>query len=596
MTAQLEGQRVSLTFSSNGLAQLWQEDSLLLQTTNTGAFGSINVIFTATHPYGGWNTSSNVPVDTGVSAGFDQNSTNTYQNTNASYAIIYAFEAAPAWLQARQQKLDAYRAQGLADSSRQVTTETLNVMGLDWMVQTELGEDLFSQEWGQLPQSHHRFGRMAQEAGRGYYVDAYLQLTGTFPNTGANNADFQNQNQVFDLNSYLGSAMEHGIIEQLQNSNLVAASTVKMLEIASTNSQAVYLAYSGNWSSVQSSLVNYSSGNLSALGNLISSGFILLLPQNGSNHVAGATSWAGDAYVQLGVGANGYRSMGMIIGGGYHGGYVSDPAANPNPIFIAGVNDGQPTFFDPQSPTLPFSGKTGADPVNLADGSFEITASDLSLGQTDPRGLNLTRYYLICPPKFQSGGHGPRLASQYSYYCNVLPTSAPEGSSWVAGRRRRDGSIDRGATWAALNLYNNQAPDPKNWMVTALIAKWAIDQTINNAVSVNLGNDTIQFLKQPGGLYTPPASSTMSLLATNGVFWLLERHGRIFKFGKIPIICLPISAIQYGQAMTLSYGFNNLASANVTDWKGRSLTFGYSGGEPDQRSRQHRTLGFLRIH
>ncbi len=51
----------------------------------------------------------------------------------------------------------------------------------------------------------------------------------------------------FDLWMFFGSALEHGIIEQLQNTNLVGASTVKMLEIANTNGQAIYLASSTNW-------------------------------------------------------------------------------------------------------------------------------------------------------------------------------------------------------------------------------------------------------------------------------------------------------------------------------------------------------------
>ena len=132
---------------------------------------------------------------------------------------MYAFEANPAWLTERQQKLDAYIAAGYTNGTRQVTTETLNVMGLGWLVQTELAEELLSQEWGQLPQNHHRFGRMGQEAGRGYYVDVYLQLDGTFPSTGNNSPDILANNEVFDVSYYFWSAMEHGIIEQLQNSN-----------------------------------------------------------------------------------------------------------------------------------------------------------------------------------------------------------------------------------------------------------------------------------------------------------------------------------------------------------------------------------------
>ena len=74
------------------------------------------------------------------------------------------------------------------------------------------------------------------------------------------------------------------------------------------------------------------------------------------------------------------------------------------------------------------------------------------------------------------------------------------------------------------------SPDPKNWTVTALIAKWGIDQLTKNAVSVNLGNSTIQFVKQPDGSFTPPANCTMSLTPAGGGWVLEERHGRTFNF------------------------------------------------------------------
>jgi RHS repeat-associated protein len=568
-TPRLQGQRVSLTFSNNGLAQLWLDDSPVWQTTNTGTSNTIPVVLSATHPYGGWNNNQssppNVPVDTG---GFDQSKTNNYQRTNSSYAIMYAFEANPAWLTERQQKLDAYLAAGYTNGSRQVTTETLNVMGLGWMVQTELAQELLSQEWGQLPQNHHRFGRMAQEAGRGYYVDVYMQLDGTFPSTGYNAPDIQNMDQVFDLSSYIWSAMEHGIIEQLQNSNLVAASTVKMIEIAGTNSQAVYLANSSNWNTVRNSLIHYGS-TTNTLNTLISAGYTLLLPQNGSNHVAGSGTWAGDGYVELGLTANG-RAMGMIIGGGYNGGYVSDPTATPDPTVITSSDDNQPTYYNPQPATLPLSGQTGADPVNLVDGSFEITSSDLTLGQQEPRGLNLTRYYSSDRRNANPAGMAPGWL--HSYYCNVLPTSAPQLGLGQGTAQQMAPMIV--ATCAALNLYNNTNADPKNWAVTALIAKWGIDQLINNAVSVNLGKDTLQFLKQANGSYTPPANCTLSLIPTNNAYWLQERHGRTFKFGTNNLLTNIVD--QYGQRMTLAYNSNHFVT-NVTDSKGRTLKFSYTG-------------------
>ena len=567
-TPQLQGQRVSLTFNSNGLAQLYLEDTQVLQTTNLGSSNTVNVILSATHPYGSWNTSLNIPTDM---KGFDRSSTNAYQTTNASYAILYAFEASPEWLQARQQTLDAYRQQGLADSSRQVTTETLNVMGLNWMVQTELSLELLAQEWGQLPEHQHRFGRMAQEAGHGYYVDVYLQLDGSFPTTGYNPPDVQNQNQVFDVSSYLWSGMEHGLIEQLQNSNLVAASTVKMLEIANTNSQAVYLLSYTNWTSQSPNLVNYSSSTINTLLGLVENGYTLLLPQNGLNHLAGSSSWAGEGYVELLPSSSTGRFMGMIITGGYNGGYAEYASETTSPAVIAQFADNQQNYYNPQSATVPLSGQTGLDPVNLVDGSFEITASDLTLGQTEPRGLNLTRYYSSARRTSNPAGMGPGWL--HNYYCTAVPVSAPQLALGQATAQQMAPMIV--TTLAALNLYNNVTPDPKNWTVTALIAKWGVDQLINNSVTVNLGKDTLQFIKQPNGQYSPPANCTMTLLSTNGAFWLSERHGRTFKFGGNTLLTNIVD--QYGQAMRFTYNTNSLVT-NILDWKGRSLTFNYAAG------------------
>jgi RHS repeat-associated protein len=573
-TPQLEGQRLSLTFSSNGLSQLWLEDNQVLQTTNTGSTNTISVILSATHPYGGWNSSQQIPTDV-ASKGFDRSSTNAYQRTNASYAIMYGFDVAPQWLQARQQKLDAYLAQGLPNTSRQVTTETLNVMGLGWMTQTELAHQLLCQEWKQLPESQHRYGRMAQEQGQGYYVDVYLQLDGTLPATSYNTPDIIANHENFDVQSYFYSAMEHAMIEQLQSSNLVGASTVKMIEIAGTNSsQSVYLASSANWTAganIKGNLVGYSSTTLSALGTLIGDGYILLLPQNGTNHVAGAGTWDGYGYVQLGTSANG-RSMGMIISGGYNGGYDSNPNATINPPYVSESANLQPTFFNPQPPTLPTSIQLGADPVNMVDGSFQITSSDLTVGQTDPRGLNLTRYY--SSERINSNPAGMAPGWLHSYYCNATPLSDPESGLGMATVEQMAPMIV--AAYSALNLYvNNGTLTAKNWTVTALIAKWGVDQLINNAVSVCLGNQTVQFERQPNGSYTPPGNCTMTLIQTNAAFVLQERHGRTFKFNTNSLLTNIVD--QYGQSMKLSYNSNNLLT-NVTDWTNRTLVFTYTGG------------------
>ena len=95
----------------------------------------------------------------------------------------------------------------------------------------------------------------------------------------------------------------------------------------------------------------------------------------------------------------------------------------------------------------------------------------------------------------------------------------------------------------------------------------------SNAVSIALGNDTIQFIKQLDGQWTPPAGSTMTLLQTNSTYWLRERHGNTFKFD--PKGRLTNIVDQYSQSLNLKYNSSSLLT-NVTDWQGRALTFTYT--------------------
>jgi RHS repeat-associated protein len=560
---QLQGQGLSLSFNSVGTASLWLGDSVILQTTNTGSGLSTTVTLGAYHPFNLWNIGSNTPGDAGY---YDQSLSRSYQRTNANYAIMYSFEPSVKWLNAQEQQLDIYQSEGYSNTSPQVVNATLNVMGMEWMVQTALAQDILCQQAGLLPEYHHRIGRMAQETGHGYYVDVYMQQDGTLPATGVGTNDIDNLDTVFDVSSYIWSAMEHGIIQQLQNSNLVAASTVKILQIANTNQQAVFLASSTNWSTVLPKLVNYNSAT-NTLATLIGEGYYLLLPQNGAIPVAGSSSWTGQGYVELLVSGN-QRFSGMIIGGGYNGGYVSDPDSFVNPDFTELTVDNQPEYFDiaPISTPTP----TIADPVDTADGTFQVENTDLSLGQAAPRGIALSRYYNGTRRFSSAGGMTGGWINNYSITAdNVAAPQAGLGSTTPAQMASM-----LVATCAAYNLYNNLQPDPKNWMVTALIAKWGVDQLIANGVSVNLGQDTLQFVQQPNGVFTPPANCTAALTQSGSAYSLLMRHGNKFNFNAAGNLTNIVD--QYGQSLNLTYNASNWVST-IKDWKSRTLTFTYSG-------------------
>jgi hypothetical protein len=369
------------------------------------------------HPYGTWSFSGSNALQR--SAWADQSVTAAYQIANANYTLLYGFDVNPARLTDRQQHLDADLSAGDADTSNEVKLETLHVMGLNWLAQTELANQLLAGQESVISHFHHRLGRMAQETGRGYYIDVYEQVLGLFADNTTNSSGTCEQYQVFQIGSYFESAMEHGIIEQLQNSNLVAASTVKLLELASTNSETIYMATRTNWSSVSGGLSNYNNSFL--YNNFIASNYTLLLPANGSINVAGTGSWAGSGFIAFQSQASGAQDSKMIIGGGYNGGYVSDPTAIPNTPVITSIDANQPTYFNPQPATVGMPTGPAGDPVSMVDGSFQITSIDLALGGIEPRGLNLTRYYSSARRYVNLAGMAPGWL--HNYYCTATPES-----------------------------------------------------------------------------------------------------------------------------------------------------------------------------
>ena len=567
----LEASRLSLVCTSNGVVQLYQEDTLLTNIQTTGTSSTFTPTTSIQHPYGNGNTwSFSLPGLSPRSTFADQSvSTEPYQCTNANYILLYGLDVNAAWLTARQRQLDSYTQQGYSSLSRQVMTETLNVMGLNWLAQTELAKELLSSQTSTLLHYQHRLGRMAQETGKGYYIDVYEQVLEDTPNYTTNST--YPFNQAFQITSYFASAFEHGIIEQLQNSNIVAASTVKLIELASTNNGKIYLATSANWTAGANVSGNISNYNISQLNSsYISQGYSLLIPQNGSIQIAGPGSWTGSGYVALQVAANGSEIMGMIIGGGYNGGY-SSTTQPPNPSAITAIDDAQWAYLNPQPATLSLSTPPAGDPVSMVDGSFQIASTDLSLGGIEPRGLNVSRYYSSARRNINPAGMAPGWV--HNYYCTAMPTSDALTGMGIGATPQQTASI-LVAMRATIDIYNSANLTPSNCVMTALIAKWGLDQLIKNAVSVTLGKDTVEFIRQPTGIYTPPGNCTLSLVQTNGAFWLQERHSRTFKFGTNSFLTNIID--QYGQSLNLTYTASNWVQT-VTDWKGRVLTFTYSG-------------------
>ncbi|MBI5386719.1 MAG: RHS repeat protein [Verrucomicrobia bacterium] len=562
----LRGQRLSLTFDGNGLARLWLEDSVVLEKSTSGSARTTNVTLAVNHPFGSWDKTNNVLMDTG---GADESLTRGYQRTNAAYALLYAFESSEPRLRGRQERLDAYRQQGLDETSPAIQTETLNVMGLSWLVQSELAHSSIAFQKDVLSQFHHRLGRLGQEAGNGYYIDVYLQLSALVA-AGGTNATFRRRSlDTFDLANDFSSALEHGIIEQFQDTNLVAASTIKLLQLANTNGQKIFLATNGNWTTgvnIRNQLTNYSTGDLTTLDGFIANNYTLLLPQNGLIRLADTNSWGGYGIIARRETATSWSAQ-MLISGGYQGGHVSDRNAKPKPSGVAGSGSAQPGYYDPQSPFTP-SGM-GGDPVNMADGAFRLETTDLAVGQAEPRGLHFARHY--SSSRRQANPAGLAYGWTHNYDLRAAEVSAPLASLGATTPAQMAPMLV--ALRAAAELYSGP-PTPKSALLAALLSKWGVDQLIKNAVSVTLGADTVQFIRQPDGQFTPPAGSTMTLATNSTGYALQERHGNIFQFNAARRLTNILD--QYNQTLSVTHNASNWVD-RVSDWKGRYLQFNYSG-------------------
>lgn len=233
----LSGQRLAITHSGTTV-RVWLEDAELFSRSITGS--TYRVTLRAKHPH--YFPSTSTPRNDG------EFETVYKRNDDMAYALIYSFSTTRRLIRHRQEQLDGYieavRAideelvgengdidlENLADATlrRQITTELLNLMGLNWLYQSDFMNRICASVNEVSRIEHHTFGRMGQE--EGFYVDVGLWRTGNFNRNGLD----MNQRYLM-VSSYLDSALEHGIIDQYAFQTNSAVSTVQILHLANSS-------------------------------------------------------------------------------------------------------------------------------------------------------------------------------------------------------------------------------------------------------------------------------------------------------------------------------------------------------------------------
>jgi RHS repeat-associated protein len=598
----LQGKRLSITSTGNTV-QVWRDDSVIYSVTATAA--TYTLTMTAKHPH---------YANDGITPVHDANDGGRVYEKTGSYALFYGFAPSKRLLQSRQRTLDGYIEQvrainpalvgadgaidlpNLADATlkRQITTELLNIMGINWLYQSDQANQVAASINAMKLCMLHRFGRMGQEAG--FYIDAPLQLSGTYPKNGLND-----NAPVYALTfAYLSSALEHGIIDQYNLAANGSVSTVQILNLANASTDAnknrIYQATAANWSSIQSQLIGYGviTDTKSALYQFkakVTAGSTLYIPRNASNAGTGWT-WRGSGYVEFNPAA---FTLGMIISGGYAGGYgVYNTYVNPAPVYSSYI--ASPNYFNTGSvsnvinrttPSFNYPSYTAADPVDMATGAMIFDKEDLSLGQSGVRGLSFQRNYNSNRSNVDSSKLGYGWTHNYDMRA-VVRTAIEAG----LGETTPAEAAQILAAATIINELVKSNTSIKEMVAGALVAKVAIDNLLNNAVSLTMGKDNVQFIKQPDGTYTAPASSTMSLTKSGNFYLATERFGNTYKFDATQQGRIIEITDFFGKKLSFTYNANSINT--ITDAYGRVLTFGYVGTHIDNiTDGTGRTVKFL---
>ncbi len=534
----LQGNRLSIVFSSNA-TQLWLGDSLVAQESNPSGT-SVSVTLSLSHP---------------STSGFYTKTLNAASYLRSgSYDLSYSYfgnSRSTGQIDASNQRLQNYLASGLTDTSRQVTTETLHSLGLKWIRRVYLEASLTGQIRGCYAGVTNIFGRTGQESG--YYVDMPGASSVIMNAQGADNI-------AFNAYSYLASAMEHGVIEQTGGS--ASVSTVRCLALANDGAQKIFRATSSNYSStVSPALSNYGSGDLSTFSSLIGGGRTLLLHQNGAT---GLNQWKGYGYVSI-SGSN----VGMIISGGYSGGYATIPVPASG-VSTQQVNDISQNVASPTNTSSPPPNTAPAvstEPVNLGSGAYTMEHTDLALGeQGSPRGLSFTRYY-DSSRNFQASS----LGNGWHHSCEGKVALSSEPDMAFGLTQPTDAAQTIMGVMTVCD-FADTSYSAKELVLGALAANWTVNRITNNVANVQLGNQYFAYISQPDGSWNSPPGATTTLTGSNGTFTLLPRFGGSVVFDGSN----RISQWKDVDNNTQTYAYTSGSLSTVTDKWGRTLTFTYN--------------------
>lgn len=565
-SSEIMGRRLSIVFLGSNLAANLILEGRIAATGNATTFGDMyECTLSVDHAY---------PAAGGT---YCDEGTSFELQSGGIFVLMHDFgEASASVMAGRRDLLYLSDMAGYADNAELMFCEGMWNVGLGWIYQYRLAMNLLDRMAGTLTQHHHIVGVVGQTAG--YWVHIPLDLFTTHAlEAGSDTRPAQVAGQL------LASALEHGILEQLQGTDRPAVSTVKLLQLHNQMGRRTFLAQASNWATVRAQLRNYSAEKLQHFADQISAGWQILLPEDANTRL---NQWSGVGYIEL-LAASDDILMSSIISGGYSGGACGQTGMFGLDLLMYDLGGFGGV---PADQVAEVSTPTGGDPVNLATGDCTYTTADLSVGASEPFGLRLLRYYDSGSRYFGSQllGRGWK----HSYDMTVGRRSKGE----LALGTRQPVEAASLMAWAHVALDLLQAPTGvSEWLSAVVATKWAMDQMLDHTLTVQLGQQRLEFTRLADGSYAPPPGMVLRLttpasgylLETSaGARYEFDTGGRITRWQDANSNALTftydashrLQRVSNGLGTTLTFAYSADLLSQVTDMAGRSIAYGYTNG------------------
>ena len=286
--------------------------------------------------------------------------------SGGAYALLHDFNTVSAdVLAASNARLTQYRHDGLGDASEAVLGETLSLMGWTWLHEVHLYNELVGRVGDVVPLIHHEVGVMGQEDG--VFIDVPMGMVSNVSTDGVSDTW-----AAFRAQTMMGSAFEHGVIEQLQGTP--SASTIKMLTLNNANGDKTFLdrprqlGYGRSRSCKATAPVSWRRSKPASTKRT----------RWCCRNTATSSSTSGRAPATSTIikTSGDQGSMGMIISGGYYGGYSGDQGD----VDSGQVQDETEENNPPPDQQEGLETPEDTDPVDMSTGAFHNTHVDLGAG------------------------------------------------------------------------------------------------------------------------------------------------------------------------------------------------------------------------